>query len=86
MTDSLPRWLKPCALVLAILALSLGLAAPAEAGVVARINLSSQRMDVFVDGHPRYSWPVSTGTARLSHADRHFQAAGARGVAPLHHL
>ena len=60
MTDSLPRWLKPCALVLAILALSLGLAVPAEAGVVARINLSSQRMDVFVDGRPRYSWPVST--------------------------
>ena len=82
MTDSLPHWLKPCAVVLAILALSLGLAAPAEAGVVARINLSSQRMDVFVDGHPRYSWPVSTARR----ANRHFQAPGARGVAPLHHL
>src|SRR6476660_3599161 len=26
------------------------------------------------------------GTPRLSHADRHLQAAGARGMAPLHHL
>jgi lipoprotein-anchoring transpeptidase ErfK/SrfK len=34
--------------------------AVAEAAVVARINLSSQRMDVFVNGQPRYSWPVST--------------------------
>jgi lipoprotein-anchoring transpeptidase ErfK/SrfK len=60
MTDLLPRWLKRCALALPILVLIFALAAPAEAGVVARINLSNQRMDVFVDGHPRYSWPVST--------------------------
>ncbi len=60
MTDLLPRWLKRCALAVPTLALALGLAAPVEAGVVAKINLSNQRMDVFVDGHPRYSWPVST--------------------------
>ena len=42
--------------------LCLVLAAPnlAEAGIVARINISSQRMDVFVDGIPRYAWRVST--------------------------
>ncbi len=34
--------------------------AAAQAGVVARISLSSQRMEVYVDGEPRYNWPVST--------------------------
>jgi lipoprotein-anchoring transpeptidase ErfK/SrfK len=60
MPDLLPRWLRRCAFAIPILALSLSLAAPAEAGVVARISLSNQRMDVFVNGSPRYSWPVST--------------------------
>lgn len=32
----------------------------AEAGVVARISLSAQRMNVYVDGDHVYSWPVST--------------------------
>ena len=32
----------------------------AQAQIVAKINLSSQRMDVYVDGAPRYNWPVST--------------------------
>jgi lipoprotein-anchoring transpeptidase ErfK/SrfK len=32
----------------------------AEAGIVARINISSQRMNVYVDGMPRYTWLVST--------------------------
>jgi lipoprotein-anchoring transpeptidase ErfK/SrfK len=40
----------------------LGLSLPdlAQAEVVAKINLSNQRMAVFVDGAPRYNWPVST--------------------------
>ena len=33
---------------------------PANAGVVARIDLSSQRMYVSVNGKPRYTWKVST--------------------------
>jgi lipoprotein-anchoring transpeptidase ErfK/SrfK len=33
----------------------------ARAGVVVRIDKSSQRMAVSVDGTMRYSWPVSTG-------------------------
>lgn len=36
------------------------LLAPAEAGVVARVDLSRQRMVVSVNGVPRYNWPVST--------------------------
>jgi len=53
MTGSLLSLLKRSALLLPLLGLVVCLAAPAEAGVVARINLSSQRMDVFVDGRPR---------------------------------
>lgn len=60
MIDPMTRALRRCALLLPLLALLLGLAVPAEAGVVARVSLSSQRMDVFVDGRPIYSWPVST--------------------------
>ncbi len=32
----------------------------AAAGVVAKVNISSQRMSVYVDGMPRYTWLVST--------------------------
>lgn len=35
-------------------------APPPAPAVVARINLAKQRMEVLVDGVPRYSWPVST--------------------------
>ena len=34
---------------------------PAHADVVVRIDKSSQRMAVSVDGSMRYNWPVSTG-------------------------
>ena len=34
--------------------------ASAQAGVVAHISLSTQRMQVYVDGQPRYNWAVST--------------------------
>jgi lipoprotein-anchoring transpeptidase ErfK/SrfK len=52
----LPAWV----LLLTIAAQLLGVSDRAEAGVVAKISLSSQRMDVYVDGAARYSWPVST--------------------------
>ena len=54
--------MKRNVLAAALLGLVLFAFAPAiaEAAVVARINLSTQRMDVFVNGAPRYSWPVST--------------------------
>jgi lipoprotein-anchoring transpeptidase ErfK/SrfK len=32
----------------------------AQAEILAKIDLSSQRMAVFVDGKARYNWPVST--------------------------
>ena len=35
----------------------------AQADVVAKINLSNQRMSVFVNGAQRYNWPVSTARA-----------------------
>jgi lipoprotein-anchoring transpeptidase ErfK/SrfK len=47
-------------LLAALLCLVLAAPSLAEAGIVARINISSQRMDVFVDGIPRYAWRVST--------------------------
>lgn len=58
--------------ILAALGLSttIGLAAllgasptTAHADVVARINLSSQQMVVYVDGRARYGWDVSTARA-----------------------
>lgn len=49
-------------LVFAAVAVMAGLAlTPARAEVVVRIDKSSQRMAVSVDGTMRYSWPVSTG-------------------------
>jgi lipoprotein-anchoring transpeptidase ErfK/SrfK len=42
------------------LGLMLACPAIAQAQIVAKINLSNQRMDVYVDGAARYTWPVST--------------------------
>jgi len=36
-------------------------ASSAHADVLIKVNKSSQRMSVLVDGQPRYSWSVSTG-------------------------
>ena len=47
-------------LLAALSSLLLAIPAAAQAGIVARVSISSQRMDVYVDGTPRYSWPVST--------------------------
>ena len=46
--------------LLLLAALLVGLAAPARAGVLVRIDNSSQRMQVYVDGAPAYVWRVST--------------------------
>jgi lipoprotein-anchoring transpeptidase ErfK/SrfK len=49
------------------LAAAIGTALPAvpasAAGLVAHINLSSQRMTVKLNGKPQYSWAISTGKA-----------------------
>jgi len=47
-------------LLAALFCLVLAVPSLAEAGIVARVNISSQRMDVYVDGRPRYTWLVST--------------------------
>ena len=47
-------------LLAVLLGLILAYPAIASAQIVAKINLSSQRMDVYVDGAPRYNWSVST--------------------------
>lgn len=44
----------------ALVGLALALPTAAFASVVAQINLSSQRMHVFVNGKPAYTWKVST--------------------------
>jgi lipoprotein-anchoring transpeptidase ErfK/SrfK len=46
-------------LILAVLIL-LGAAAPASAGIVARIDISSQTLRVYEDGRLAYAWRVST--------------------------
>jgi hypothetical protein len=38
------------------------LCGPAWAGVLVTVDKSAQRMTVAVDGKPRHSWPVSTGS------------------------
>lgn len=43
-----------------LVGLALALPTAAFASVVAQINLSSQRMHVFVNGKPAYTWKVST--------------------------
>lgn len=50
-------------LALASLAASAYLATPASASVLARIDNSSQRMQVYVDQRLAFSWPVSTARA-----------------------
>ena len=44
----------------AILSAALSLPNVAFAGVLAQIDLSSQRMQVYVNGKPKYTWKVST--------------------------
>jgi hypothetical protein len=45
----------------------------AHAGVDVRIDKSAQRMTVSVDGHARYSWPISTGRAGYGTPNGHYR-------------
>lgn len=47
-------------LLAVLLGLTLAYPAIAQAQIVAHVDLSRQRMNVSVDGVPRYNWPVST--------------------------
>ena len=49
------------AIFIALVAAVIVSAAPAKAStILARVDISDQRMEVFIDGWPRYTWPVST--------------------------
>jgi lipoprotein-anchoring transpeptidase ErfK/SrfK len=50
------RWF----LLAALLGAAVALPSVSRAGVTAQISLSNQRMSVFVNGEPRYTWRVST--------------------------
>jgi lipoprotein-anchoring transpeptidase ErfK/SrfK len=52
--------MRRSALLAALIGLAIAVPDFAEAGVSAHINLSNQRMDVYVNGKPRYKWPIST--------------------------
>jgi len=54
------RTLPLVALLTAFTGLIFAGPAAAQPSVVARVSLSTQRMEVYVDGQPRYNWPVST--------------------------
>ena len=69
-----------------LLGLVLAFPAMAQAQIVAKINLSTQRMDVYVDGSPRYRWPVSTARAGYHTPTGHLQADRARALSPLDDL
>jgi lipoprotein-anchoring transpeptidase ErfK/SrfK len=60
MIEQKTRQTRRFILLLPLFGLLLGLPGLAYAGVTAKISLSAQRMDVYVDGRQRYSWPVST--------------------------
>ena len=54
-------WVFVKAIFIALVAAATVWAAPAKASsILATVDISDQRMQVFVDGWPRYSWPVST--------------------------
>lgn len=46
---------------LALLGVSMGPAPASAAALIAKIDKSAQRMNVYVQGRRAYSWPVSTG-------------------------
>ena len=53
------RCVRGVALVLAVLSAFAALPAAAST-ILARVSISDQTMDVYVDGWQQYSWPVST--------------------------
>lgn len=50
------------------------MAASASAGVLAKVDLNDQEMQVYVDGHLRYTWPVATGRRGYETPTGHFRA------------
>ena len=44
-----------------LMAVTMGTATQAHAGLVAKIDIGEQRMEVFVDGKLKHSWAISSG-------------------------
>jgi lipoprotein-anchoring transpeptidase ErfK/SrfK len=55
------RFTPTLAAMAAAISIVLGLVSPASAEIVIRVDKSTQRMSVIVDGDHRYTWAVSTG-------------------------
>ena len=57
------RIIKAAGAAVLTLAVSLTIApvSTAQAGILAKVDLSRQRMEVYVDGKKKYTWKVSTG-------------------------
>jgi lipoprotein-anchoring transpeptidase ErfK/SrfK len=55
------RFIATAAVLAAGVAVGSGSMSPASAEIVVRVDKSTQRMSVIVDGDYRYTWPVSTG-------------------------
>ena len=51
----------PLAPLLLAMGMSIAFVATAQAGVVAKVDIGDQRMEVYVDGKLRHSWPISSG-------------------------
>ena len=64
--SALTAGIAPAATENAVPELALKPKPPAPPAVVARINLSSQRMEVSVNGNSVHSWPISSGRAGYS--------------------
>ncbi|MEM7776820.1 MAG: L,D-transpeptidase [Pseudomonadota bacterium] len=54
-------WTKMLATAVALASLFASISAAHAATVVAKVDLSRQRMNVYVDGRKKYTWVVSTG-------------------------
>jgi lipoprotein-anchoring transpeptidase ErfK/SrfK len=52
--------MRRCLLVATLVSLAVAFPGAAFAGVVAQVSLGSQRMYVYVNGEPTYTWKVST--------------------------
>jgi lipoprotein-anchoring transpeptidase ErfK/SrfK len=55
------RVIRLAAAAVAVFVMSVPMADRARADIVVRVDKSSQRMSVIVDGEQRYTWAVSTG-------------------------
>ncbi|MFO1091181.1 MAG: L,D-transpeptidase [Hyphomicrobiales bacterium] len=71
---------RMCLFGLAWIAAAIGTAAPSLANIVARIDLSTQQMQVIVDGMHYATWPVSTARKGYTTPVGNFRATALKRV------